>query len=156
MKVIKIGENGYFLDLDDALDRFRFKAKHYTGAWLYAHIGPNCHGNWDLWWETDSYSATSSDLIQDTLCQCTGAKDSKGNLIYENDIIQRKDGGVVTNEYLVVYNPNTFNYKVKGKGETDWSDFSFIPLWLSHGVELVVIGNKFDDEGEEDEEEMGS
>lgn len=130
-----------------ALDRFKLKVKDWEGHWLYAYLSPDCHGNWGLHW-IDTAESLNTHVDSNTFCQCTGAKDSNGKLIYENDIIQRKDGGVVTNEYLVVYNPNTFNYTVKGKGETDWSDFSFIPLWLSHGVELVVIGNKFDKESD--------
>lgn len=32
------------------------------------------------------------EAIPDTICQCTGSKDKNGNLIWENDIIECKDG----------------------------------------------------------------
>lgn len=32
------------------------------------------------------------EVIPDTICQCTGSKDKNGKLIWENDIIECKDG----------------------------------------------------------------
>lgn len=40
------------------------------------------HGETDGWTEIDPF----------TICQCTGLKDRNGNLIWENDIIECKDG----------------------------------------------------------------
>lgn len=40
------------------------------------------HGKTDDWTEVDP----------STICQCTGSKDKNGNLIWENDIIECKDG----------------------------------------------------------------
>ena len=133
-----------FSKLVPNLSRFSFKAKSVYGYWLYARLDHDFDGQWTLFWKCPEENM-NKEVDSDTLCQCTGLKDSNGKLIYENDIIHRLDE-VNKRNYLIQYNPNSFHFQVKGEGETEWYDFSFIKLWMDHGVKCVVVGNKFDEE----------
>lgn len=127
--------------------RYRFKAKLANGYWIHGDFDKNMLGNYGFQWSRFNIRQGSfADIIPETFCQCTGIRDSMGNPIYENDIIQRRDGGIVTGKYLVLYNPTSIDYNIKGQSKGDVSSLSFIPLWISHGVKCIVIGNKYDKE----------
>ena len=127
------------------VDRFGFKAisKH-DGEWKFAtlnFVGDSCSVRWHYKWEKSSYTH-SGWIVPETLCQCTGLKDSVGNLIYENDIVR-----VVDRDYTVVYHEPSMSYEING--ETDDRDFSTLVSWVKQGVICIVIGNKFDKEERE-------
>lgn len=73
-------------------DRFLFRAKRIdNGEWVQGYL----YGIWErryiLWGMTnDIQNMVEAD--PSTVCQCTGLKDKNGNLIWENDIIECKDG----------------------------------------------------------------
>lgn len=125
------------------LDTFGFKAKNKrTGLWEFACLNNSncgCYGvTWDIS-ETESYYY--SDIYPETLCQCTGLKDSEGNLIYENDIleIETVDGNQTGNVYYQELIPS---FRV-------WLPMytTIIPALMSlaemTGKKVRVIGNKF-------------
>lgn len=129
-------------------DRFNFKAisKH-DGEWKFAtlnFIGDSCSVRWQHEWEKSSYTH-SGWIVPETLCQCTGLKDSDGKLIYENDILEVEM--LDENETGVVY------YQELEPSFRVWLPLytTTIPALMSlvelSGRKVRVIGNKFDKEG---------
>ena len=134
------------------LDRFGFKAKNKrTGLWECACLNMfnfGCYGvTWDIS-ETESYYY--SDIYPETLCQCTGMKDSYGNLIYENDYLHvkgmYKGEPVECEKALVKYDEAMLTWLVRLDDHSE-----YLKNILRQGVgawECVVVGNKFDKEKE--------
>lgn len=77
----------------------------------------------------------------ETVCQFTGMKDSKGNEIWEGDLVnERYDLASIDNLYEVVYNIEEGNFAFKDIDNAD-NYLSFVNL-----VDTFVVGNKFDKE----------
>lgn len=128
-------------------DRFSFKAigKH-DGEWKFAtlnFVDDSCSVRWQHEWEKHSYTH-SGWIDPKTLCQCTGIRDSDGQLIYENDILEIE--ALDENKTGQVY------YQ-----ELDCSFRVWLPLYTTSIQALMslaemtnkkvrVIGNKFDKE----------
>lgn len=74
-------------------DRYLYKAKRLdNGEWVFGDlvhsvykIGDTCVGQY-------GNEVGMHEVDQSTICQCTGLKDKNGKLIWENDIIECKDG----------------------------------------------------------------
>ncbi len=57
-------------------DRYLFKAKRLdNGKWITGYL-------------TDENRICCTDIKEDTICQCTGLKDCRGNLIFEGDFLK--------------------------------------------------------------------
>ena len=129
------------------LDRFGFKVLTKDKRWMIYSL--ETQRKFRMFWHDIKNNVRSQDSRYDidtaTICQCTGIRDSEGKLIYENDVIQRIDGDIENGQYVVEYNPFGLHFQIHTFGvmSPSYSDFSFIPLWMSHGVKCVVIGNRF-------------
>lgn len=74
-------------------ERYLFKAKRIDNEeWVFGDlvhsvykIGDTCVGQY-------GNEVGMHEVDQSTICQCTGLKDKNGKLIWENDIIECKDG----------------------------------------------------------------
>lgn len=70
-------------------NRFLFRAKRKdNGEWTEGFLLKR----WDGLWIFSIDEKIADLIIPSTLCQCTGLKDKNGKLIWENDIIECKDG----------------------------------------------------------------
>lgn len=132
------------------LDRFGFKAKSNQRGnyWLYASLdfydGIGSYGvRYHL--EPGGDTAFSPAWIDPkTICQCTGIRDSDGQLIYEHDIIEAKDvKGIGFYEKSEVLwdgcewsKKSRFICSIRG----------LFDLYENGEVTIKVIGNKFDKE----------
>lgn len=128
-----------------ALDRFAFKAKkNNSKKWLYAGLDDSEELlRWLLRDENNSkYDPAWID--PKTICQCTGIRDSDGQLIYEHDIIEAKDvKGIGFYEKSEVLwdgcewsKKSRFICSIRG----------LFDLYENGEVTIKVIGNKFDKE----------
>ena len=132
------------------LDRFGFKAiSKSTGAWAFAYLETSFFGCFGVRWnlsETEEYP--DCHIEPETLCQCTGIRDSDGRLIYENDILSVEKPGEEPEKATVIFSESDNNMIVKMRGVKFY--------WLSRFVwrvrwdnwKIKVIGNKFDKEVE--------
>lgn len=70
-------------------NRFLFRAKRKdNGEWTEGFLLKR----WDGLWIFSIDEKFADLIIPSTICQCTGLKDKNGKLIWENDIIECKDG----------------------------------------------------------------
>lgn len=129
------------------IDSYGYKVKTEGGAfWLYAEFKDSTE-NWGLQWhleneEDNPYSPAY--INPKTICRCSGVKDSDGRLIYENDYIstfRTYDGSPIYEKSLIVYDKMQWFYAV------DNHKYPLVTL-ANHGdgINIYVVGNKFDTE----------
>ena len=130
------------------LDRFGMKAiSQRTNKWVFANFIESFKDCFGLLWgdsKEDVYYATW--VYPETICQCTGLKDSDGKLIYENDYLKitGKEGNI--EKALVRYDENILEYLlIFNKSELP---IRFFQMWMEEGKKCYVVGNKFDKEEE--------
>lgn len=132
-------------------DRYLFKAKRLdNGEWEIGSLialptgeyeisnkcnnPPDCDPMWDKVVITHRVDST-------TICQCTGLKDRNGNLIWENDICDRKE------EYpeIVKYNNGdwTLDYSYSKCKESGYC-YCNLGFYALERKYVEVIGNIFD------------
>lgn len=125
-------------------DRYLFKAKH-------IHILPgNDHldGYWVVGFLSgERYIANDSGeylIDPSTICQCTGLKDKNGKLIWENDIIERKE----PYSEIVKYKDGDwiadYSYAYNKEAGSNYCNLGF---YVKERKCVEVIGNIFDNKG---------
>ena len=121
-------------------DRYLFKAKRIdNGEWVEGNRidSPDgrvaiteTSGEWKLY-----------ECIPTTICQCTGLKDKNGKLIWENDVVDRKE----TYSEIVKYKDGDWisDYSHAHNKEAG-SDYCNLGFYVKERKCVEVIGNIFD------------
>ncbi|MBQ2622352.1 MAG: hypothetical protein IJF84_13515 [Thermoguttaceae bacterium] len=127
-------------------DRFCYKVKSEQGWWLGFMVSE--------WKECLSELRTHPQMEYataraETLCQCTGLRDSNGRRIYENDIIRTTDEEGKTAEFVVKYNERDMSYEADGK--TALFPLPFVKFYIERGIKWEVVGNTWDKEPENEQ-----
>lgn len=74
-------------------DRYLFRAKRKdNGEWIFGNLIQTDDGVYIIQNYVPQHSIKNCEVDPSTVCQCTGLKDKNGKLIWENDIIECKDG----------------------------------------------------------------
>jgi uncharacterized phage protein (TIGR01671 family) len=76
-------------------DRYLFKAKRIdNGEWLVGYVVKYGYTGKEKYYIVPSYASDlyAIEIDPSTICQCTGLKDKNCKLIWENDIIECKNG----------------------------------------------------------------
>lgn len=132
------------------LDRFGMKAiSQRTNKWVfgnYIESFKDCFGF--LWRYSRREVYHTACVYPETICQCTGLRDTKGNLIYENDYLHvkgmYKGEPVECEKALVKYDEAMLTWLVRMDDHSE-----YLKNIVRQGVgawECVVVGNKFDKE----------
>ena len=130
--------------------RFGLKVKNIYGAWIYGRLERDFKGRLNFNFSVSQDSCDSSDAEPDmeTLCQCTGVRDSDGNLIYENDCLSIGKYGKDKVNY-VVYSENNCSFDIQYESGVVHSIATLRYLMEKDKDFIVkVVGNKFDREKE--------
>lgn len=136
------------------MDRYLYRAKRLdNGEWVQG-VPFKVEGKWVLlindnenllrvhyieenMWTAEIYAI---EVDESTICQCTGLKDKKCKLIWENDIVRDTHG----NFYAVFYYNNYYRFSwICVKSDT-FLVGAMWNLWSFHSFEVEVIGNIFD------------
>lgn len=122
--------------------RYLFKAKRIdNGDWEVGYFYDIWDRKYILWGMTNDIP-NMVEVDKATLCQCTGLKDVKGKLIWENDIVAYWDAYSTDSGYAeadcigtIVWDDETISFQVTNRLSAE-----------SYEVldECTVIGNKFD------------
>lgn len=128
-------------------NRYLFRAKRKdNGEWIFGNLIQTDDGVYIIQNYVPQHSIKNYEVDPATICQCTGLKDKKGKLIWENDIV---DGhikrGAVFRSCVVLWNECKARFDIRAV------DCNF-PMTLDEcvddisvgGLDYEVLGNKFD------------
>lgn len=74
-------------------DRYLFRGKRKNnGEWIFGNLIQTDDGVYIIQNYVPQHLIKNYEVDPATVCQCTGLEDKNGNLIWENDIIECKDG----------------------------------------------------------------
>lgn len=88
----------------------------------------------------DNLLKTVVEVLEDTICQCTGLKDKNGKLIWENDIIERLDIHDIKEPSIgiIEYDVENTSFLIH------WTDIAKYSPTFPWKNRIGVIGNIFD------------
>ena len=87
----------------------------------------------------DNLLKTAVEVLEDTICQCTGLKDKNGKLIWENDIV-RCVYDCNEKTYIVIWDDSEVDFKATNGKENYGGNFQY----LTCCEEIEILGNIFD------------
>lgn len=121
-------------------DRYLFKAKRAdNGEWVQGYYYQIWENGYILWGMTNDVP-NMIEVDVSTICQCTGLKDKNGELIFENDIIERLDIHDIKGPSIgiIEYDVENTSFLIHW---TDIANYSPAFHWKNR---IGVIGNIFD------------
>lgn len=133
------------------LEKFGFKAQNVYGEWVYAKWqNSKEHVGWGIVWEVQEGEYPYMTIFINTLCRCSGLRDSNGTLIYEHDYIRVEscNGVVVLPKVKISSNGWVWNADIYGIDDivVSPSVSGIDELYAKGEVKIFVIGNEFDKE----------
>ena len=115
-----------------------FKAKRKdNGEWIQGYYYQIWQQGYILWGMINNMP----DMVEvnpDTLCQCTGLTDERGQKIWENDILVEKHKGIVTVKYRVVFDLEEGAWMLETKSGARYK------IGVVNQRDFEVCGNIFD------------
>ena len=129
-------------------DRFKFRVVYYNDVEKKYFIFEPDLISADGTARAYAYGESGADEYYDTvtLNQCTGLKDKNGKLIYEGDIVQFYDDGILKT-MKIVWDNDEFDFKaigLKKSVECYGLDFSYLGC-IEKEDNLEIIGNIYQD-----------
>lgn len=121
-------------------DRYLFKAKRAdNGEWVQGYYYQIWENGYILWGMINDVP-NMIEVDVSTICQCTSLKDKNGELIFENDIIERLDIHDIKEPSIgiIEYDVENTSFLIHW---TDIANYSPTFCWKNR---IGVIGNIFD------------
>lgn len=122
-------------------DRYLFKAKRLdSGEWVTGNLVFSVYHKKDVCVGQYGNEVGIHEVDSSTICQCTGLKDKNGELIFENDIIERLDIHDIKEPSIgiIEYDVENTSFLIHW---TDIANYSPTFHWKNR---IGVIGNIFD------------